>query len=958
MFTPAPKYIHQIKIAPGKQVDIVKKGAPTPAGPCCTVGSVADEITSAVENIANAGGMGKHIPLLSTNDGKLHVMIDGGLSSNPGMGAVTGFSIFAAVATLKASIETIREQNSRINNAKKVLEDIQIHQECRKEFGTFLKDKGVNVIQTDGTIDFKALQELITKNASNQSILDKKINNTPYSNIEKNKKEYIAARSLGNLHKWSEKYFSSKAQIREDFEKVAEKTMGETVGLKSNELAQLYGKSEKKIKEYINTGIKQHNDKNKGTDDEISDSEEKNYTEFIIETLSQKPRPIKTEDWTKTIVDLFINLKNNKNQQSPEKNKITEEHIKKISKESPSKIRLAIRKEKWINEYFYEPLQSLLPADTEEKKASIQQFFKEVIESTKKTEGIYESTEEKSMKKFLKDGIIESRAEKIIPGYLASAGISLIALGRFVPLATPLGQFIMSAYSAGNLKMSYRDFKYAKSNQKLAKDLLDKVIGDEGNGDERVALNEAKKHYGSMKKWAAVSSAAWALNTAGMLTMGTLNTIKWAVALAAAPISAGLSISAAALTDTVSSLMTEGMLTATAAVASAALVCVPGNLKLRSRNFMSLKPPKSWEKENRNYVAEPFTKKQLEDKINQNKELREKTKKYRKDVLNSIELHGSKIRAKLFTKSESTLNSIMMWGGLGLFSNYVMKRKFKAKQRVSSFANIENKIEYQLKNLKEINEIFRKNNNEKFIGMENYESIFNDDELNLMDDIEITPTETTKKTTLSALFSTENRVKKEQAIEIIKAIESLNTQGEDKETLKNIIQIIEEHFGISTTDPKTPEGYLSTIRNHAKVGDIAKILAKTISETKNGKTRLRSNFTKAFGTTSSDKTLIEKLEELNQFGPCCDTTTQGQGLLKHLQGMFTHTEAQKALQKLLFNATNQYLVYQLNKELKEEKATWLDLYMNTRRTLEKEKQASQENIAEASLGNSATQANH
>lgn len=774
LFTPTPKYIHQIKIAPTKQVDIIKKGAPTPAGPCCTVGSVADEITSAVENIANAGGMGKHIPLLSTNDGKLHVMIDGGLSSNPGMGAVTGFSIFAAVATLKASIETIREQNSRINNAKKVLEDIQIHQECRKEAGVFLKKIG---------------------------LLDEKGN----YNFEQGKVEEY----LGEF----------KSQI------------------------------------------------SKGSP----------YSKLLQDKEKFKDTPLRLMDYLSQAGNEALNAIDPQKRQSTLK--------------SPKQLRLAVRKETWIKEKFLKPIQEKITAmgDTSNPAEKIQElsdFLGHIVESCQKTQEQkpYETQEEIALKTFLKEGIIESRAEKIIPGYLASAGISLIALGRFVPLATPLGQFIMSAYSAGNLKMSYRDFKYAKNNQKLAKDLLEEAIqkSDE-NPAERVALNEAKKHYGSMKKWAAVSSAAWALNTAGMLTMGTLNTIKWAVALAAAPISAGLSISAAALTDTVSSLMTEGMLAATAAVASAALVCVPGNLKLRSRNFMSLKPPKSWEKEKlgqdqpRNYVTNPFSKQDLESRITDNLNNRETLKKYRKSFFESIELKGSNRLARLSIKTENTLNNIMMWGGLGLFSNYVMKRKFKAKIRASSQLNISH-IQKQL------------------------------------------------------------------------------------EVLGKLAGNTEEN----QTEANTPEDYINAILKSNRVGDIAKLFSKNLStKNKQGKTIFNQRFNKRFGDTVENQDVLELMEVLNNYGPCCDTTYEGVELVEALKTLFDNTGHQKALQKLLFNATNQYLVYQLNKELKEEKATWMDLYMNTRRTLEKEEQASQEtrtvtdnntveNIEEASPSNSGT----
>jgi hypothetical protein len=955
LFQPAPKYIHQIKIAPAKQVDIVKKGAPTPAGPCCTVGSVADEITTAVENIANAGGMGKHVPVLTANDGKFHIMIDGGLSSNPGMGAVTGFSIFAAVATLKASIETIREQNSRIDNAKKVLEDIQIHQECRKELGVFLKDK--QVIKDDGNLDFGKLFDSSFTNS-----LTEKIQKTPYSTIEKTKNLYIKNKLLKKLKEWSEKEFSEKTEIRKDFISVAVKTISDIVGLKANELAELYGKSKQDIEKYIKNGIEKYNPTH--SNNPISEKERENYTNFITKTFSQKPRNISIEDWKKTLKDFFSDTKNGKNNtDTPQKKIIKEDETEqKISKESPSKIRLGIRKEKWMDEHFYQPLTALLEkkqSATDEEKETIKNFLKEPIESTKNT-GIHETPEEKSLKKFLKDGIIESRGEKIIPGYLASTGISLIALGRFVPLATPVGQFIMSAYAAGNVKMSYRDFKYAKSKHKLAKRFLEDTIEQDTNPQQRIPLNEAKKHYGSMKKWAAVSTVAWALNTAGMLAMGTFNSIKWAAALAAAPITAGLSISAAALTDTVSSLMTEGMFAATAAVAAAALVCVPSNLKLRSRNFMSLKPPKSWEKEKKDYVSNPFNKAQLEEKIVQNKELRDQTKTYRKEFLNSIEVRGSKTLAKVVTKAESTLNNIMMWGGLGLFSNYVMKRKFKAKQRVSSLFPIK-KIEEQVKQLNAINRIaFNKDIPEKTIGMGNFEQIFTGDEIDLMYEINIekfikqgeettlensenTNSQTTEENsvTASAFLSNDPAVKKEDAKKFLDAIKKSKIQTDNTETLKRIIQKIEEHFGISEINPKTPEGYLSTIKNHAKVGDISKILSKIISETKNGKTRLRNNFIKQFGTQFKDKDFLEKLEELNQFGPCCDTTSQGKELLNHLQSMFSNEGHQKALQKLLFNATNQYLVYQLNRELKEEKATWLDLYMNTLRNLGQEKPLSE-----------------
>lgn len=776
LFTPAPKYIHQIKIAPAKQVDIVKKGAPTPAGPCCTVGSVADEITSAVENIANAGGISKHIPLLSANEGKLHVMIDGGLSSNPGMGAVTGFSIFAALATLKASIETIREQNSRINNAKKVLEDIQIHQECRKEAGIFLKKIGI--LDENGNYNFE--QEKV--------------------------EEY-----LGEF----------KSQI------------------------------------------------SKGSP----------YSKLLQDKEKSKDTTLRLMDYLSQAGNEALNAIDPQKRQSTLK--------------SPKQLRSAVRKETWIKEKFLKRIQEKITAikgDTSnpvEKIRELSNFLGHIVESCQKTQEQkpYETQEEIALKKFLKEGIIESRSEKIIPGYLASTGISLIALGRFVPLATPLGQFIMSAYSAGNLKMSYRDFKYAKSNQKLAKDLLEEAIqkSDE-NPAERVALNEAKKHYGSMKKWAAVSSAAWALNTAGMLTMGTLNTIKWAVALAAAPISAGLSISAAALTDTVSSLMTEGMLAATAAVASAALVCVPGNLKLRSRNFMSLKPPKSWEKEKlgqdqygnkepRNYVTNPFSKQDLESRITDNLRDRKTLQKFRKSFFESIELKGSNRLARLSIKAENTLNNIIMWGGLGLFSNFVMKRKFQAKIRASSQLNVSH-IQKQL------------------------------------------------------------------------------------EVLRNLSGNTEEN----PTEVKTPEDYINAILNSNKVGDIAKLFSKNLStKNKQGQTIFNQRFNKRFGDTVENKDVLELMEGLNNYGPCCDTTYEGGELVEEFNTLFNNKGHQAALQKLLFNATNQYLVYQLNKELKEEKATWLDLYMNTRRTLEKEKQASQEksvvtapeNIEKAPLDNSA-----
>lgn len=758
LFTPAPKYIHQIKIAPAKQVDIVKKGAPTPAGPCCTVGSVADEITSAVENIANAGGMGQHIPLLTTNDGKSHIMIDGGLSSNAGMGAVTGFSIFAAVATLKASIETIREQNSRISNAKKVLKDIQIHQECRQEVGFFLKKMGL--LDEDGNYNFEQekvgdyleqLQSQITKGS-------------PYSQLIQNK-----ANTASNTFR---------------------------------------------------------------------------LTEYLAQKGHEALNAINPQELQKTL-------------------------------RSPRKLRLAVQKETWMKEKFIAPIQAKMSAiqTSENSEIHIEElgnFLEHIEKSCKKTQEKkpYETQEEIALKKLLKDGIIESRSEKIIPGYLASAGISLIALGRFVPLATPVGQFIMSAYSAGNMKMSYRDFKYAKSNLKLIKENQQQEKIKKGNPNssenqeptnQQTALDEAKKHYVSMKKWAAVSSAAWALNTAGMLAMGTFNTIKWAAALAAAPITAGLSIGAAMLTDTVSSLMTEGMLAATAAVASAALVCVPGNLKLRSRNFMSLKPPKSWEKEKlgqdeyrnkqpRNYVTTPFSKQDLESRITDNHRDRKTLQKYRKKFFGSIELKGSNRLARLSIKTENTLNNIVLWGGLGLFSNFVMKRKFKAKARASSRLDITH-LQKQL------------------------------------------------------------------------------------ETLRNL----SGNTGETPTEVQTPNDYINAILSSNKVGDIAKLFAKNLSKkNKQGQTIFNQQFNKRFGKTVENDDISELMGVLNNYGPCCDSTYEGSELMKELRTLFEDADRLETLQKLLFNTTNQYLVYQLNKELKEEKATWMDLYMDTLQTLKSE----------------------
>jgi hypothetical protein len=432
---------------------------------------------------------------------------------------------------------------------------------------------------------------------------------------------------------------------------------------------------------------------------------------------------------------------------------------------------------------------------------------------------------------------------------------------------------VLAGYSAANAVLSLRDCKHSFTKLKAVRALLQRNGTPQTPEDEnrQAAWQAVEKHYRKKFRWALAGSVAWAVNTLGMLAMTVVNLVKWAAALLAAPFTLGLSIPAGLVTDTLTGWMSVAMFTATGAVAGAAVVGVPSNLKLRGRTYTPLKPPKAWEKllKGRGVFAghKAFTKNEVEQQLINNTHQHGVVREYRQHFFESL---SSKDRFTI--QARRWCARLVMWGSLGALSGLALRMKFNNK--VAAVRCLQ-----------------------------------------------------------------PNALAWQQQYDAFKNLNALNPE-QTEQTQETVTELGSADFAV----------YMQHMRELPCIGDIAKILARSLTvHSKNVLENINDqvkpirtakpqavfnahalqNMGQQMAVNENGQEFLSIANTLAAFGPCCDTTFLGGDLLDALQNLGRENKStQTFLRHSVFQAANQYLVYQRRKEIKEERAEWAELYMH------------------------------